>query len=708
MRRRLRFNSITILLLACASCANPVVKQQCMKVGMVSDLVAHAALLRLDVYASGTPCLNGATVGSSAGAPVLSHTFTQGQAVKLDVPPGRRTLVLTAYADRAATQLSGSGCIEEDLKPGSEVCFNLIVHETVDLSAVVETPADLASDHAPADLAKCTAVGCPCSATPADTCPANQYCGTSGACVSGCKLNSDCTGMAASADGGAPRNLCNTTTHQCNECQATEDCPDGKLCSPSGVCVIGCDLQHGKSCPSPLTCCNNLCIDTRSDLLNCGGCGTLCTGGDTLCCNSQCANPLSNVAHCGGCGRACATGGSVATAQCGGGVCTSTCEPGSGNCIKPEFPAADDGCETATNTVEACGACGVHCDTTSGNSGAASCVLPDGGVAACHYAGCLNNYGDCLSTAPNSDGCETLLRTATNCGACNRKCDTLTSTGATCASGTCQYSGCIAGFQDCDINSPPEGNKNGCETPITTVANCGGCGRACDVSSGYSGAPSCSPVDGGSAACSYNGCAANRGDCDQSASNVNGCETDLTSDVNNCTACGAQCNSTGAMTRACNGTKCTYTCSTGWYDCNSGGLDTNGCECQTASTASEGTAGCCGLSCQYQHSNGIGQHYYDCTALDTYTVNEAQAACVASSGSLSLCKQFTCILPSNGKATNDLLICDNNGCPTGSPPGCTCNCWDYPTSGNPGGGPTAPGHVSTTCGCPTTSDPSWH
>lgn len=44
--------------------------------------------------------------------------------------------------------------------------------------------------------------------------------------------------------------------------------------------------------------------------------------------------------------------------------------------------------------------------------------------------------------------------------------------------------GCAAGWADCDGNS-----ANGCETPITTTANCGGCGRACAT------------VGNGSAAC---------------------------------------------------------------------------------------------------------------------------------------------------------------------------------------------------------------
>src|SRR5258706_16232664 len=105
--RRSAYVGFLGLLVSVAGCGAPVVTKQCMMVGASSDLVAHAAALRLDVYEAGTPC-NGATVGGGA-APLLSHTFLQGEPVKLDVPPGKRTLLLTAFSDRAATQLAGSG-----------------------------------------------------------------------------------------------------------------------------------------------------------------------------------------------------------------------------------------------------------------------------------------------------------------------------------------------------------------------------------------------------------------------------------------------------------------------------------------------------------------------------------------------------------------------------------------------------------------------
>ena len=45
---------------------------------------------------------------------------------------------------------------------------------------------------------------------------------------------------------------------------------------------------------------------------------------------------------------------------------------------------------------------------------------------------------------------------------------------ATCVSTVCSVSACLTGFDNCD-GIP----ANGCETPLTSVQNCGGCGVVC-------------------------------------------------------------------------------------------------------------------------------------------------------------------------------------------------------------------------------------
>lgn len=93
---------------------------------------------------------------------------------------------------------------------------------------------------------------------------------------------------------------------------------------------------------------------------------------------------------------------------------------------------------------------------------------------------------------PVSPGCWNLDTSngqipARNCGACGRACPPVA---PECVGGRCSEArdagadasdgGCATGFADCDGEA-----SNGCETSITTVVNCGGCGRACPGGGGY-------------------------------------------------------------------------------------------------------------------------------------------------------------------------------------------------------------------------------
>jgi hypothetical protein len=62
--------------------------------------------------------------------------------------------------------------------------------------------------------------------------------------------------------------------------------------------------------------------------------------------------------------------------------------------------------------------------------------------------------------------------TILNCGACGRACDTAHSVGAGCADGTCAYSGCSAGWSDCDGAAA---NANGCECNTPSCCSSGAC-----------------------------------------------------------------------------------------------------------------------------------------------------------------------------------------------------------------------------------------
>src|SRR5205807_2455872 len=100
-----------------------------------------------------------------------------------------------------------------------------------------------------------------------------------------------------------------------------------------GVCVTVCT-------PSTLTSCSGSCVDTNTDLDNCGGCGIVCTGGFTCSAGHCVCSPLTACPgpdDCGtipdGCGGSvsCGDAGCSAPNTCGGGgtpnVCGCTASP---------------------------------------------------------------------------------------------------------------------------------------------------------------------------------------------------------------------------------------------------------------------------------------------------------------------------------------------------------------------------------------------
>jgi hypothetical protein len=678
-----------------------------MTMGGKNELVSDAKLLKLDIYPDTVMCVDGDVPPGST--PLLaSQTFVPGEAITLNIPPGRRTLVLTTYADEAGTILTGSGCTTTTLAPGGQVCINLTILAAPDLAVVADLSVrDMrsVSDMPPvsdmADLsvneAGCVGNACPCipaGSQGGDSCPGGEFCDSQSLhCAVGCKNNDDCVGMGPAGDGGLPRTSCNTTLHQCVECLGNADCPLGKLCSPSGVCVVGCNSGH--ACPGGLSCCNSMCVDLTSDPLNCGSCGNPCSVGNaTTCCASQCTDLNTSADNCGMCGRACSSS-NVATRHCAVGQCKPDCNTGRGDC---NLPGTNDGCETDITTPAHCGGCNTACaDNNTGHATSSACNF-DGGT--CTYA-CSSPFADCDTSGANSNGCETNIQNGdpVHCGGCmNSACDTVNSLSPNCASGACVYGGCATNQGDCTNSGDPR-NLLGCETPTTSVAHCGNC-TACDPSNAST--RTCA-LDAGTH-CVY-GCNSPFADCDKTPpDNTQGCTTNTSNDILNCTNCGLACDTANSNGASCNGSKCSYTsCKSARVNCDSSGVDTNGCECPTATVSAQGTVnGCCGgTGCQTQHDNGLGGHYYDCVGSGTYSQTQATAACTSNNN--GTCRAFFCV-DGTGKAYNDDVICDHNG--TG-----TCNCWAFPhTPPYPSPTPSpGTGHVNVgTCLCPGATDPVWN
>jgi hypothetical protein len=449
------------------------------------------------------------------------------------------------------------------------------------------------------------------------------------------------------------------------------------------------------------------CQQTAGTILSCGGCNQACdtiqsdvmTCRDSTCIYRDCASgwqdcdktppdtngcetSTTSTLACGACGRACdiahSIGATCVTSADGGIACQySGCQPGWANC-NPSAPDTD-GCETSLATAANCGACGKACDSTS--SQGASCA--DGKT--CSYTGCKAGYADCDTAPPDTNGCETMTA-ATACEACGSTCDTVHSDGASCdvdAGPTCRYTGCAPGFKNCNATPP---DTNGCETSLATLTNCGDCGRACDAMT--STGASCS---GGN--CTYGGCVPGFANCDTTPPDTNGCESSLSSTAT-CGACkNAACNTkTGAA--SCNGATCFYKCNAGLSDCNAATApDTDGCECATP--------GCCGGSCQTTHSNGMGQSFYDCNALGGHGMAQAQAACEAFAGAGKCSASTVCC---GGLSALGVCLGTTDSSMCGAARG-QCGCWQY--SGTAVGTVQSPaGKCTAACGA--TSDPAWN
>jgi hypothetical protein len=123
-------------------------------------------------------------------------------------------------------------------------------------------------------------------------------------------------------------------------------------------------------------------------------------------------------------------------------------------------------------------------------------------------------------------------------------------------------------------------------------SNAGGSGQ----SGGSTGTSGAGGSQGGGGAGTGGGgpaaCSAFSKDCDGDTSN--GCETDISSDANNCGACATKCTGAAHATGSCFVGKCDFACDSGWADCNTTASD--GCEQDLSSDANN--CGACGMVCQ--------------------------------------------------------------------------------------------------------------
>jgi len=435
-----------------------------------------------------------------------------------------------------------------------------------------------------------------CGGSVCDGCPVGSH----------CTVATDCISLSCDAASQKCILSCSPGSDDCdgdpvNECE-TNLLTSARNC---GVCGHPCDLPH-----SSVMCVGGTCqIDTCESPWD--GCDTDQTNG----CETNLSNDPKN---CGACGMECPA--LHADASCVGGKCViDSCDDGYGNCDKD----ASNGCETSVNDVENCLECDTRCSAPDGaepfctdedgcgysdcEDGRGNCIGDPSGECANDLTNDVNNCGRCGNVCSvghgtprcenekcvvdecdpgwdncnsgdddggYSDGCEVNTdQNADNCGSCGKSCGVDHGNG-TCQDGACGIVTCSTGYKNCDTNAADGGFANGCETNVTSDRdNCGGCDNACMGAHAVMGC-----VD---SECVRTGCDDDYDDCTA----ADGCETDTSSNTQHCGSCTGVCSNAGATTVRCTDGACAApVCDSTHLNCD--GNNANGCEATLGTTAS--------------------------------------------------------------------------------------------------------------------------
>lgn len=373
-----------------------------------------------------------------------------------------------------------------------------------------------------------------------------------------------------------------------------------------------------------------------------------CGVGETSC-GGACIRLDAGTPYCGQCFNVCPEGASCTNSAC-------VCPPDkSGVC--------DRKCVDLQSDPSHCGACGRTC-------GLGSCVA---GECVC------DPDPTTVQTCPGSPACVDTARDPANCGSCGQRCGL----------GSCVDGACVCGPAPV---TPCPGSPT-CVNLWTDSKNCGACGSSCASSSVCPKGPCecslgvCCPI--GEVSCAgtcvnletdATSCGACGTRCAAGESCVDGicCRTgqqvcagkcvDTATDANNCGGCGNVCPS-GA---SCRNGACS--CASGQVPCGS--------------SCCEGTA-CCASGCQVKHANGLGQAFFTCDPLATFTVAAAQQAATAWAAA---------------GTDYPALACGGGACYARQTAAqCSVWCYEGMLAGRVHLNPS-----SIVCMCPFQSDPNWY
>jgi hypothetical protein len=424
-------------------------------------------------------------------------------------------------------------------------------------------------------------------------------------------------------------------------------------------------------------CTNGLFDDELGESdFDCGGGCEPCDVGQHCADVADCLDGLCNEGTCIAAG--CVNGvqdGTETDVDCGGGACSqcitgkgcgqeTDCE--SGVCVEATClaPACDDQVHNGRETARDCGGGCPPCAVDQPCLSPEDCISGECTANVCGPE-CPDGFANC--DKENENSCEVNTRIdAGNCGECGTVCD-LPHADAECSAGTCQITtdGCDEGYADC--NGLPE---DGCEVNLEQdELNCGVCNKVCPE---INGAPFCA---GGQ--CEIT-CAQGFDDCDDKRDN--GCEKDVSKDVNNCGECGAKCSAQAGGTLYCKDGTCGETiCPTGFGDCN--GLPEDSCEvdlridpkncntCGNLCLAANGTASCNNRVCQIAkcdagYANCAGGYADGCESniqSDTSHCGGCNKPCSVSNATAK-CDAGTCAINNCSGTFRDCDSSPGNGC----------------------------------------------
>ena len=217
-----------------------------------------------------------------------------------------------------------------------------------------------------------------------------------------------------------------------------------------GNAVTELNLSYSVGCATGMMNCNGTCVDTGTDINNCGACATVCgavpnstgsicnagsceivacdTGFDD--CNSTfsdgCESDITaDSGNCGSCGASCNDDVSCSADVCANSACTNI----SDNTVCPDASSCQVGVCTGTG-------CDVENLPTGTECGTQSC----GGYGSCEYSNACDETGtrtrSCAGPSCNASG-SCVNTTYTDTDPCSRNTTNLSCTGGVCNGGSC-------------------------------------------------------------------------------------------------------------------------------------------------------------------------------------------------------------------------------------------------------------------------------